>query len=292
MKSIGIFGEVLFDCFPSGETVRGGAPFNVAWHVQALGDHPVFISRVGEDELGEKILDSMQSWGMDRTAVQRDPVHPTGQVDIEIVDGEPRYTITPDVAYDFIDAAAVPALPEGSILYHGSLCLRNPVSRSAFDRLARSPGCSIFLDVNLRAPWWRKEEVWGWLDHTRWAKMNEDEMHELGFSGPDVRANMEALQDRFGVEQLIVTRGKSGALVRTRTGEFYEAPADLSKPVVDSVGAGDGFSGVYLHGLLAGWPVDRLLHQAQEFAGEIVGLRGATPQEASFYADVWADQPA
>ncbi|MGD9171680.1 MAG: carbohydrate kinase, partial [Candidatus Thiodiazotropha sp.] len=35
--AIAIFGEVLFDCFPTGEQVLGGAPFNVAWHLQAFG---------------------------------------------------------------------------------------------------------------------------------------------------------------------------------------------------------------------------------------------------------------
>ena len=43
-----IFGEVLFDDFPDG-AVLGGAPFNVAWHLQAFGLHPVVISRTGND---------------------------------------------------------------------------------------------------------------------------------------------------------------------------------------------------------------------------------------------------
>ncbi|MBA1332725.1 carbohydrate kinase, partial [Candidatus Endoriftia persephone str. Guaymas] len=47
-----IFGEVLFDCFEDGSRVLGGAPFNVAWHLQALGAAPLFISRVGDDSLG------------------------------------------------------------------------------------------------------------------------------------------------------------------------------------------------------------------------------------------------
>ncbi len=36
-SDIVVFGEVLFDCFPSGEKLLGGAPFNVAYHLQALG---------------------------------------------------------------------------------------------------------------------------------------------------------------------------------------------------------------------------------------------------------------
>jgi sugar/nucleoside kinase (ribokinase family) len=48
-KAVIVFGEVLFDRFNSGEEILGGAPFNVAWHLQAFGDNPQFISRLGQD---------------------------------------------------------------------------------------------------------------------------------------------------------------------------------------------------------------------------------------------------
>lgn len=50
-----IFGEVLFDHFPDGSRVLGGAPFNVAWHTQAFGLAPCFISRIGNDPAGYEI---------------------------------------------------------------------------------------------------------------------------------------------------------------------------------------------------------------------------------------------
>ena len=71
-----IFGEVLFDDFPDG-AVLGGAPFNVAWHLQAFGMHPVVISRTGNDAQRERIIDNMQRWGMDTIGMQSDPLHPT-----------------------------------------------------------------------------------------------------------------------------------------------------------------------------------------------------------------------
>ncbi|MCK9397903.1 MAG: PfkB family carbohydrate kinase, partial [Methylobacter sp.] len=62
---ITIFGEVLFDHFPDDSCVLGGAPFNVAWHLQAFGREPFFISRVGQDRLGDSIRSAMRSWDMD-----------------------------------------------------------------------------------------------------------------------------------------------------------------------------------------------------------------------------------
>jgi fructokinase len=50
-----VFGEVLFDCFPDGTEVLGGAPFNVAWHLQGFGLSPLLVSRVGNDARGQQI---------------------------------------------------------------------------------------------------------------------------------------------------------------------------------------------------------------------------------------------
>ena len=280
-----VFGEVLFDCFPGGEQVLGGAPFNVAWHLQALGDQPRFVSRVGDDAMGKKILDAMQGWGMDTSAVQIDPVHPTGHVQIEMADGEPHYTITPEVAYDFIEAAAVPSMEDGGMLYHGSLALRHSVSRDAFTALAGHPARDLFIDINLRPPWWRQEEVAGWLAQARWAKMNEHELRDLGFASTDVKTNMSNLQSRYGMEQLIVTRGKEGVLVRAGDGAFHAVPPGELERRVDTVGAGDAFSGVCLHGLRSGWPLQDILERARDFAEKVIGIRGATPSDPDFYKD-------
>lgn len=281
-----IFGEVLFDCFPTGEKILGGAPFNVAWHLQALGNNPRFISSIGEDNLGQKILSAMDEWGMDTGLVQRDPAHPTGQVQISIIDGEPQYTISPDCAYDFIDGKAISNLNSGGILYHGSLGLRNAVSRQAFTQLMmQNPQLSVFLDVNLRAPWWQKEDIYTWMKHARWVKLNQDELRLLGFSDPDITQAMTNLQTQFQIEQLIVTRGEQGALLGTNDGMFHTIKPAVVSDVVDTVGAGDAFTAIFIHGLLASWPVVDILDIAQRFAGKIIMQRGATPADIEFYQD-------
>ncbi len=278
-----VFGEVLFDCFPSGERVLGGAPFNVAWHLQALGNRPRFISRVGEDEPGKKIIEAMANWGMDVGAVQLDSLHPTGKVEIRMVGGEPHYTITPDCAYDFIDGDGLVDIPQRGILYHGSLCLRNTVSLNAFRKLARQPDLKIFLDVNLRPPWWRKDEVFAWLERASWVKLNQDELQQLGFDGGDPLPEMERFLRRFDLEQLIVTRGEEGAMVLTERGAVHHVVPETVTLVVDTVGAGDAFTAVYIHGLSSCWPVDGALETAQRFASAVIGQRGAISTDVEFY---------
>ncbi|MGD8910729.1 MAG: PfkB family carbohydrate kinase, partial [Chromatiales bacterium] len=117
---ITVFGEVLFDCFPGGEKILGGAPFNVAWNLCAFGQRPWFVSRVGEDDEGRTIRQAMASWGMDTGGVQSDPQHATGQVQVSLDQGEPSYDIVDAVAYDFIEAGELDPQP-CRMLYHGSL---------------------------------------------------------------------------------------------------------------------------------------------------------------------------
>jgi fructokinase len=282
-SNIHIFGEVLFDCFPSGEKVLGGAPFNVAWHLQAFGDAPQLFSRVEKDELGKKILSAMDGWGMTLLGVQIDPSHKSGYVDIEVIDNEPHYTITPNCAYDFIDADLFPSLPTSGILYHGTLGLRNEVSRNALERLTNDSDLLIFLDVNLRSPWWQKEKVFEWLKRATWIKLNQDELSLLGFDSPDIEQAMSDCQSQFQPKQLILTRGEKGALVRSDDGKVHHIAPQKLVNIVDTVGAGDAFSAVYIHGLLMGWSIPDTLLAAQNFAAKVIGLRGATIAEKQFY---------
>jgi fructokinase len=278
-----IFGEVLFDCFPDGSVVLGGAPFNVAWHLQAFGMAPVFISRVGDDALGHRIRGTMHAWEMDTSGLQLDSAHPTGKVEIRFVAGEPEYNIIDNQAYDFIDAGAVPPLQEGAVLYHGSLALRNAVSRRALEEIRRLYEPCVLVDVNLRDPWWRREGILQLLEGGSWAKLNEHELALLvqGDSGPAERM-AQLLQD-YRLQLLIVTRGSAGAVAVTASGEECQVAPRGAAQVTDTVGAGDAFTSVVLLGQAHNWPLPLLLERAQQFASAIVGVRGATVNDAAFY---------
>jgi fructokinase len=283
-NSLCIFGEVLYDVFPDGQQVLGGAPFNVAWHAQAFGLSPQFISRVGSDDAGDRVIAAMHNWGMRLDGVQQDPGHTTGRVLVSLTaDNEPAYTIVPDCAYDFIDAATLPADGGCELLYHGTLALRNAVSRQALEALKRETPGGSFIDVNLRAPWWDRDAVIATLAGMRWIKLNN---HELGLLVPDTNAPDEAIDlfmQRYAPELLIVTRGEAGALAVTGAGETASAAPDRQYPVVDTVGAGDAFASVVLLGVMRHWPLPLIMQRAQTFASAVVGLRGATVSDMAFY---------
>jgi len=278
-----IFGEVLFDRFPDGAVVLGGAPFNVAWHLQAFGQAPLFISRVGKDPLGQRIRDTMRDWGMDTAGLQSDAEHPTGTVEVSFRDGEPHYEIVHDRAYDFIDADVLPGVDQAALLYHGSLALRGEVSRRAFRELSRRLAVPRFLDVNLRAPWWQSQAVRDMMSGSTWLKLNEQELSLLGNGDDAAQPSADSVRRDYGLDALILTRGSRGAIVVGPEPPLSVAPV-AAQQVVDTVGAGDGFTSVILLGLLRHWSWDVAMERAQAFASGIVGRRGATVADPAFYA--------
>jgi fructokinase len=281
-KKLIIFGEVLYDCFPDGNQVLGGAPFNVAWHLQAFGQSPYLISRVGVDDEGRRIEQAMLDWGMDTAGLQRDPEHVTGKVMIRLADGEPSYDILTNVAYDFIDPQDL-SFPEGAMLYHGSLALRQPASRQALSLLKQEAVGRVFLDVNLRPPWWRKEEVLEWASQADWVKLNQDELVQLQGPADGQVAAAETFRNDHGLEGLILTRGAQGAMVFTDRQPPMAVVPQAVPNTVDTVGAGDAFTSVLLLGLSQDWPLALSLERAQTFASAIVGQRGATVRDPDFY---------
>ena len=277
-----IFGEVLFDCFPDGSVVLGGAPFNVAWNLQAFGQKPILISRIGSDALGQRVSETLAGVAMDTDFVQTDPARPTGVVNVSLEDGEPTYDIVADSAYDFIEPVDAAALDDAAILYHGSLAVRNETTARTLREMVTTLDVPRFVDVNLREPWWQLEHVLNLLQGATWVKLNEFELRTLEPSRPPAIAEGDELRSRNELEGLLITRGSRGAEWVQADYRVSLAPEPVEQ-VVDTVGAGDAFASVLLLGLLHEWPMQITLERAQSFAGAVVGLRGATVTDQGFY---------
>jgi len=288
-----IFGEVLFDCFPDGEAVLGGAPFNVAWHLQGFKNSPLMISSVGNDAHGDKVYATMQAWGMDVSGVQASDKYPTGQVVVHLQDGQPSYDIVTGQAYDHIAEQAALVAMEGqqiALLYHGSLALRDKESRATFDALLAlnngKPTPPIFLDLNLRDPWWEMSLVEKILRRATWVKLNDEELCEVTqhplTDGDSLQTYAKELFERYELERLIVTRGAQGAFVISKEGVVEGRPVPVEN-IMDTVGAGDAFSAVTIAGISQGWSIQYTLDRALAFASAVCEQRGATAQSPDLY---------
>jgi fructokinase len=297
-QAIAVFGEALVDDFIT-EQVMGGAPFNVARNLAAFGEAALMITRLGNDKNGALLRGEFERFGMSEAGLQIDPQEATGRVVVERSDGGHRFIILPDQAYDYVDAdPALAALQtwQPATIYFGTMAQRHEHSRATLRALLAASPAQRYLDLNVRDGQVTERVAHESLHLADIVKVNEDELKDLfswythtkpGTKSLDSGEMKEAcfnLMRIFALKGLIVTLGERGALHFGADGAITanhecHAPARI----VDTVGAGDAFSAVFLHGQAQGWPLPLTLARANAFAGAICGISGAVPADMAFY---------
>ena len=282
-----IIGEVLFDHFPGGKKVLGGAPFNVAWDLQGLGVESLFLSAVGDDAEGKQVRDRMQDWGMDTTGLATVDV-PTGRVAVTFNDGQSSYEIVEPAAFDFIPINDAKELAEKhSLLYLGSLAFRGETSKKSITHLINSAGLPRFVDINIRRPWFSEADLDTLIGGAKWVKLSDEELEQLTSldsceDETSITRGANELKSRYDIENVFVTAGSSGAYMISEA-SVARAPAPKPPEMVDTVGAGDAFASATIAGLVRNEDPDELLHKAVGFASRVCSLSGATTEDRDFY---------
>src|SRR4051795_8579093 len=131
------FGETLWDMLPTGKQA-GGAPMNVAYHLQKLGKSPAVISKTGNDALGKQLIEALEAKNICTTYFQIDNEKPTSVVQAEIREGhEVVYSILDDVAWDYIGYSdkLVTLVSGAEYFVFGSLATRSNKTRDTLLQL-------------------------------------------------------------------------------------------------------------------------------------------------------------
>ncbi len=283
MNPIVGIGELLWDIFPDGRKVAGGAPFNFAFHCRQLGHDAVIVSRVGDDELGRELRAEVRRLGLMDDFIETDPDHPTGTVRVTVDEqGQPAYTIAEDVAWDYIQVG-----PRHTVLAEfaaaacfGTLAQRADVSAEGISAFLTWMGTKFrVFDVNFRPTRYRPAGVRSHGNRASWVKVNEDEFEQLvrvTTAGESHQAFWVAANLLNKV--VIVTRGPAGCEVHTEYphGHRFTEPGVPAR-VVDTVGAGDAFTAAMVCLHLEGRPLRDCARFANHYAARVCEFRGATP---------------
>lgn len=273
------FGEILWDLLPSGAR-PGGAPMNVAYHLNKLGLRPAMISRVGRDDRGREILEVLARQGLPLTYVQEDPTQPTGVVNATIgANHEVSYDIVAPVAWDFIQGEErLTRLVQGAEFFvFGSLAARQATSRNTLFQLIEAAAFRV-ADINLRAPHYSREVLEPLLRHTNLLKLNEHELPILAnwfqeLSGREEQVQL--IQDRFQIPTIVVTMGGNGALLN-KEGTVTTHPG-YRVAVEDTVGSGDAFLAGFLSATKQGLSAAESLQFANAMGAFVATKSGAWP---------------
>jgi fructokinase len=284
MKIVSV-GEVLWDVIEQQEYL-GGAPFNFAAHLHRLGHTIFFVSGVGRDERGERVLQRMTELGLMTDYVARVESAATGVVEVRLdTAGQPQFIIRRPAAYDFV------TLPEAQLhrlssghpdwIYFGTLLHMSPQAKAVTEGLLAASGeARRFYDVNLRPGCYEAGLVRELMSQATAVKVNEDEAAEVAqmFQHPPHRSLEEFCRRsarEFSLEAVCVTRGARGCVLLI--GDEYVEAEGYAVSVVDTVGSGDAFAAALVHGLSCGWRAGPAADFANRVGALVASRRGAIP---------------
>lgn len=271
-------GEFLWDMLPDGKKA-GGAPVNFAYHASQNGTEAWAVSAIGDDALGAELVAQATAHNIN-LLVERVP-YPTGTVNVELDNGKPNFIICEEVAWDYIpltEAALAKARLADAISF-GTLAQRGVVSRATTVALveATPPEALRVYDINLRQHFYSKELIESSLRMANVFKINDEELEILkpmfGFDSLDTDAVCRRFIELYDLRMLVLTGGSVFSSIYTHNDISTIVTPKVD--VIDSVGAGDSFSGALVGALLAGKTIREAHIAAVETAAYVCTNSGA-----------------
>lgn len=286
-------GEVLWDR-AGNQSHMGGAPANFAVMAARLGDHGILASRVGIDDAGRRARNVLAELPLDLNFLQTDREHPTGEARVVFDSAnEPHYDFLSPCAWDCLDLTPQwreLALSADAVCF-GTLAQRDPRSRRTIHAFlaATRPDCLRVFDVNLRQSSIDPSILHGSLAAATLVKLNEEEaLRMLRLLHPEMTRGMvnpenlplaqiaqRLLHDFSRLRMVCITLGGAGSLLVTRLAQHrhYGTPGK----VMDTIGAGDAFTGALVHYYLEGAPLPILNKAGNRWGAWVASQPGAIP---------------
>jgi len=277
----------------------GGCPTNISVGTRRLGLRSAVLTGVGEDPVGDFLLRFLEREGVETRFVFRKPGRRSSAVILGI-QPPARFPLVyyrdncADIELTIDDVLASPVADCRVLVISGTGLSREP-SRSATlfaAEQARAHGAKVVLELDFRPDQWHDARAFGVTTRAalrlvdvaigtddevkaaalRWGgavSVAHSQVSDARVSG-DLDAAIAAVL-AAGPEALVMTRGREGATIHTRSGETLEA-GPFPVEVYNILGAGDAFASGFLHGYLQGWDWRRAARMGNA-CGAIVVMR-------------------
>lgn len=274
--------------FPgSGETVlgidyrtaSGGKGANQAVQAARLGAQVTMIGRVGEDDFGRQMTQSVAGAGVDVTRILKTPgvSSAIGNVQLEVREGKTANRII------VVSGANMKITPEDvahlkeEIVRYDMVILQHEIPMEINELVAayaHAKGVPVMLNTAPSAP-----VSAALLSHIAYVSPNEHEAADLTgiavVDEPSARRAVQALLQK-GVQNVIITRGSEGAVLGNAQA-FFSSPCVRCDEVKDPTAAGDSFVGAFCTAVCLGANHEEALRFANCTAHITVSRMGAQP---------------
>lgn len=289
----------------------GGSPTNIAVGARRLGLDVALLTAVGNDPVGDFVLNFLDKEGVETRYIPRKPGARTSAVvlGIEPPDKFPLVFYrdnAADIQLNIDDVLAAP-LGETRVFEFAGTNLSKEPSRSATmfaAEIARQAGATTILDVDFRPDQWHDPRAFGvairsalhrvdiligtddeinaaMLSDPRQLQVAHSQMSDAHVQGDTARA-IETLMS-YGPKVLIEKRGTEGARVHLAAGEKSDVPG-FPVQVYNVLGAGDAFAAGFIYGYAKAWDWHKAVRMGNA-CGAIVVTRHACSASMAYEAE-------
>lgn len=276
-------GELLIDFTENGlssqgnpmlEANPGGAPCNVLAMLQKLGKKTSFIGKVGNDQFGRMLKETIEAAGIDSGNLIMDvDVHTTLAFVHTYEDGDRDFSFYRNPGADMMlkkEDVCREQIEASEIFHFGTLSSTHEGCREATRyaiQCAKGAGVLVSFDPNLREPLWgsledAKREIAYGLKQADVVKISDNEVVFMtGEEDYDKAAWI--LKEEYQIPLLFVTLGKDGSRAYYKDMCTEAAPYILEN-TIETTGAGDTFMGCVLSKVLEYGGIENLSEEQIE----------------------------
>lgn len=261
-------GELLIDFTMNGESEQGngmfeacpgGAPCNVLAMLNKLGRKTAFMGKVGSDQFGRLLKETIEDAGIETKALLLDEdVRTTLAFVHTFPDGDREFSFYRNPGADMMlraEEVDEELIRQSKIFHFGTLSMTDEPVRSATKKAletAKESGCLITFDPNLREPLWKslddaKEAMEYGFQYCDMLKISDNEIQFIS-GKEDYDEGIRYLQEKYNTPLIFLTMGKDGS--RAYFGDIRVEQPGYTVKAIETTGAGDTFCGCAINGLL------------------------------------------
>lgn len=261
-------GELLIDFTMNGQSEQGnnmfeacpgGAPCNVLALLNKMGKKTAFIGKVGKDQFGALLRDTITEAGIDASNLMVDEnVNTTLAFVHTFPDGDREFSFYRNPGADMMltaDEVNPEVVKDTKVFHFGTLSMTHEGVREATKKAvetAKANGCLVSFDPNLRPPLWRsldlaKEQMEYGFGKCDILKISDNEIQFVS-GKEDYDEGIAYLQETYNIPLILLTMGKDGSRAYYK-GMRVERPG-FSVKAIETTGAGDTFCGSSLNYLV------------------------------------------
>ena len=262
-------GELLIDFTENGisehgnpllEANPGGAPCNVLAMLQKYGKTTAFIGKVGDDNFGHMLADTVHKLGIDISGLKYDKsVHTTLAFVHTYADGDRDFSFYRNPGADVMleeNEVDTSLIKKAKIFHFGTLSMTHEVVEKATVKAldtAKAEGKLISFDPNLRPPLWSdlsiaKEKMEFGFRKCDILKISDNEI-EFFTGESDILKGAQIIKEKYGIKLVCATLGKEGSYALYND-IVVKCDPFLNPNTIETTGAGDTFMGSLLNSVL------------------------------------------